>query len=81
MHNLGATHMILCRVAITLEYALEVAQKPFGTFPPTAHSEVEHHCSARPGCIARGRLGDFLKRSMSEPALLIDAWLYGTYIT
>jgi hypothetical protein len=33
VHNLGAAQMIVCRIAITLEYALEVAQEPFGTFP------------------------------------------------
>src|SRR6516165_4709236 len=48
MHDLGATHMIVCRIAVTLEYALEVAQEPFGTFPFPTQSEVEHHRSARP---------------------------------
>jgi hypothetical protein len=51
MYNLGATHMIVCPVAITLKYALEVAQEPFGTFTFTAHPEVEHHRSARPAVL------------------------------
>src|SRR5260370_36795846 len=51
MHNLGATHMIVCRIAIILEYALEVAQEPFGTFPFPAHPKVEHHRSARPAVL------------------------------
>ena len=48
MHDLGSTHMIVCRVAVTLEYALEVAQEPFGTFPFPAYPKIEHHRCARP---------------------------------
>jgi hypothetical protein len=51
MPDLGSTHMIVCRVTVTLEYALEVAQEPFGTFPFPAHPEVEHHRSARPAVL------------------------------
>ena len=40
--------MIVRRIAVTLEYALEVAQEPFGTFPFPTQPEVEHHRSARP---------------------------------
>jgi hypothetical protein len=43
--------MIVCRIAITLEDALEVAQEPFGTFPFPAHAKVEHHRSARPAVL------------------------------
>jgi hypothetical protein len=40
--------MIVGRVAVTLEYALEVAQESFGTFPFPIHPKVEHHLCARP---------------------------------
>ena len=47
MYDLGAAHMVVCRIAVTLEYALEVAQKPFGTFPfPT---EAESKTTGPPG--------------------------------
>jgi hypothetical protein len=53
MHDLGSTHMIICRVAVTLEYALEVAQEPLGTFPFPTHPKVEHHLCARPTACQR----------------------------
>jgi hypothetical protein len=39
------------RIAITLEYALDVAQESFETFPFPAHPKVEHHRSARPAVL------------------------------
>jgi hypothetical protein len=43
IHNLGSTDLIVCRVAITLEYVLEVAQEPFGPFlfPPHQQPDSE----------------------------------------
>ena len=47
MHDVGAAHVIVSRVAVALEYALEVAQETPWTFPFPTHPEVEHHHSAR----------------------------------
>ena len=51
MHDPWPTHMIVGRVAVTLEDALEVAQEPFGTFPFPAHPKIEHHRCARPALL------------------------------
>jgi hypothetical protein len=48
MHHLGVTHMVVCRITIGLEYALEVAQEPLGTLSFSAHSKVEHRCCLGP---------------------------------
>src|SRR5262245_41606965 len=33
MSGLGAAHVVVSRIAVALEYALEVAQQPVGPFP------------------------------------------------
>ncbi len=43
--------MIVCRVAVTLEYAFEVAQESFGTFPFQAHPKIEHYHSTGPAVL------------------------------
>jgi hypothetical protein len=53
MHDPGATNLIVCRVAVTLEYAFEVAQEPFGSFPFPAYPKIEHYHSARPAVFQR----------------------------
>jgi hypothetical protein len=45
---LGVTHVIVGRVAVSLEYALEVAKETPWTFPFSAHAEIENYDSARP---------------------------------
>lgn len=47
MRHLGATDMVVGRKAVTLQYAFEVAQEPFRTFPFPTDSEVEHHRASR----------------------------------
>jgi hypothetical protein len=48
MHDVGATYVIVSRVAVTLEYAFEVAQETPGTFPFPAHAEIEYYRSSWP---------------------------------
>jgi hypothetical protein len=43
MHDIGATHLVVGRIAITLEDTLEVAQKPLRPFPFPTESELEDH--------------------------------------
>jgi len=51
MYDLWAAQVVVCRIAVTLEYALEVAQEPFGTFPFPAHPKIEHYPSTRPAVL------------------------------
>src|SRR5208283_4395507 len=46
-HELWATDMIVSAVTVALEYALEVAQEPLGTFPLPPKPEVKDHRSGR----------------------------------
>jgi hypothetical protein len=47
VHDLWATDMIVSAVTVALEYALEVAQEPSGTFSFPAKPEVKDHRSDR----------------------------------
>ena len=51
VHDVGAADVIVGRVTVTLEDALEVAQETFGSLPFPAHAEVEHHHSTRPAVL------------------------------
>src|SRR5262245_62340190 len=65
MHDIGAAHVVVCRIAVTLEYALEVAQEPFGTFPFPAHPKIEHYPSARPAVLPEVGLVIFVSQPLA----------------
>ena len=53
MDHLGAANVVIASIAVGLQDAFELAQKPLRTFSLTAHPEVEDHTASGAFRIAR----------------------------
>src|SRR5690349_18131170 len=56
MHDLGPAQILISGVAVALQDAFELTEKPLRSFASTPQAEVEHHAASRPAVLPQASL-------------------------